>query len=216
MSEIMGNSLSNPAGRYANNYISTEELIAGFPSRKKEEKSSKCLVYTLAIFVLMLLIWLILAFVTSRLADPKIELKSARLKHNTNSYSNISTTSSFNVTMLLRITFTNPNFVSFHYGKSTVSMVYENSSESVGSSKLKAGILEAKETKDIKLTVHARFGQKNVLVKPNLSDMLKLRSYAKLSGSLHMLKVFRKTTTIQMSCTINLNFTSFFNQYFQC
>ncbi|KAL9328738.1 hypothetical protein ACSQ67_003741 [Phaseolus vulgaris] len=216
MSEIRGNSLSNPGGRYANNYISTEELIAGFPSRKREEKSSKCLVYTLAIFVLMLLIWLILAFVTSRLADPEIELKSARLMQNTNTYSNISATSSFNVTMLLHITLTNPNYVSFRYGKSTVGMVYENSSESVGASKLKAGILEAKETKDIKLTVHARFAQKNALVKVNLSDMLKLRSYAKLSGSLHMLKVLRKTTTVEMSCTINLNFTSSSNQNFQC
>jgi len=221
MSEIMRKSLSNPAHRYANNNISTEELIGVFPSHKKEEQSSKCLVYTLALFVVIMVIWLVLAFVTSHVGDPKIEFRSARLMHNTHSYRNISTTSPLNVTIIARVTLTNPSFASFSFRKSSVSVMYENSGVCVGVSKLKAATLEAKETKDLNLKVQMRLGQKE-LVTSNLtdhyifSDMFKLRSYAKLSGTVHVLKLLKKKKTIQMSCTINLNLTSFSNQRFHC
>ncbi|CAJ1927606.1 unnamed protein product [Sphenostylis stenocarpa] len=222
MSETMPKSLWNPAGRYANNSITTEELIAVFPSRKKDKKSSKCLVYTLAIFVAILFVCLIFAFVTFRLGDPKIEFKSARLmqKSSSTNYRNVSSTSPFNVTIIARVSLTNPNLGSFHYGTSTVSVLYGTSSVRVGASKLKGATLEAKETKEMDLTIHMRFGKK-VLVKedaPNNihSDMFKLRSYAKLSGTLHVLNMLKKRKTIQMSCILNLNFTSFSTQHFQC
>jgi len=219
MSEMTGRSSSNPGSRYARN-ISTEELIAGFSSRKRERKISKCFVYSLVIFVMMMFICLILALLMSHMEDPKIEFKSARLMNSTNNYHNVSSTSPFNVTIVARVILTSPKFVSFDYQKSTVSVRYENSGECVGVSKIKAATVEAMETRDMDLKVHMSFGTKE-LVKPDLTDstnshMLKLRSYAKLSGTLHTFKLLKKRKTIQVSCTINLDFTSFSNQNFRC
>ncbi|KAG2375630.1 hypothetical protein LR48_Vigan401s002100 [Vigna angularis] len=203
------------ARRYVRN-ISTEELIAEFPSRKRERKVSKCFVYSLVIFVMITLICLILALLMSHVGDPKIEFKSARLMNNTNDYHNVSSTSSFNVTIVVRVSLSSPRFVSFDYEASAASVTYENSGKRVGVSRLKAATLEAKETRDMDLTVHMNFGKKANLTDYSNSGMLKLRSYAKLSGTLHTFKLLKKRKTIRVFCTINLDFTSFSTQNFQC
>ena len=198
---------SNPAHTHANN-----SFLA----------SMKDFVKFVSIIVVIMFIWVVIIFMTSPMGEPNIQLKSARLINNTPpSYdNNTSTTSPFNVTLIARVNLTNPSFSSFHYGKISVSVVYENSSVSVGVSESEAVTLEAQETKDLDLTVQMKLGQKE-LVTPNLtdhvfSDMFKLRSYAKLSGIVHVLKVLTKRKTIQMSCAINLNLTSFSDQPFQC
>ncbi|XP_014519561.1 late embryogenesis abundant protein At1g64065 [Vigna radiata var. radiata] len=203
------------ARRYVRN-ISTEELIAEFPSRKRERKISKCFVYSLVIFVMIMLICLILALLMSHVGDPKIEFKSARLMNNTNNHRKVSSTSPFNFTIVVRVSLSSPKFVSFDYEASTASVTYENSSERVGVSKLKAATMEANETRDMDLTVHVNLGKKANLTDHSNPGMLKLRSYAKLSGTLHTFKLLQKRKTIRVSCTINLDFTSFSTQNFQC
>ncbi|KAF1875201.1 hypothetical protein Lal_00007817 [Lupinus albus] len=46
--------------------------------------------------------------------------------------------------------------------------------------------------------------------------MLKFRSYAKLSGTVHLMKIVNKRKTIEMDCILNLNFTSHSIHHSRC
>lgn len=217
----MAKSLSSPVANKSS--MTTEEVIAMFPSRKEEKESSKCLVYALVVFVAILFIWLVFASIVLRVVDPQIQLKSARLMHNTKNHS-FSSTSSLNVTMIARVSLTNPNlFGRFYYGNSRVSVLYGASI--VGAWELEGARLEGRETKEIDFVVHMSFSTKLVVVKRNLTNdtthsdsagMLKLRSYAKLSGTVHVLNMVNKKKTIEVACILNLNLTSYSTQHFQC
>ncbi|TKY70984.1 Late embryogenesis abundant protein [Spatholobus suberectus] len=209
-------SLPSPAPACTYAYTTTEELIAMFPSRIEEKQSSKCLVYTLTGFVTLFAVWFVFASIVLRVGDPEIQLRSARLMHNTHNH-NVSLSSPFNVTMIASVTLTNPNFGRFYYGNSTVSVLYGASS--VGAWELEGARVGARDTKEINFMVLMRFNK--LLVKGNLtndirSGMLKLRSYAKLSGTVHVLKMVKKRKTIEMACIMNLNLTSHSIHHLQC
>ncbi|KAG4386296.1 hypothetical protein AAZX31_11G020200 [Glycine max] len=218
----MAKSLSSPSPNKYN--MTTEEVITMFPSRKEEKQSSsKCLVYALVVLVAILFIWLVFASIVLRVVDPQIQLKSARLMHNTKNHS-FSSTSSLNVTMIARVSLTNPNlFGRFYYGNSRVSVLYGASI--VGAWELEGARLEGRETKEIDFMVHMRFSTKLLVIMRNLTNdtahsdsagMLKLRSYAKLSGTVHVLNMVNKKKTLGMACIMNLNLTSYSTQHFQC
>ena len=219
----MAKSLSSPSPNKYN--MTTEEVITMFPSRKEEKQSSsKCLVYALVVLVAILFIWLVFASIVLRVGDPQIQLKSARLMHNTYNNHSVSSNSSFKVTLLARVSLTNPNlFCRFYYGNTRVSVLYGASS--VGAWELEGARLEGRETKEIDFVVHMSFSTKLVVVKRNLTNdtthsdsagMLKLRSYAKLSGTVHVLNMVNKKKTIEVACILNLNLTSYSTQHFQC
>ncbi|KAL2348005.1 hypothetical protein Fmac_002005 [Flemingia macrophylla] len=131
---MMAKCMSNGEGEPRACNITTEELVAMYPSRKQEKKTSKCLVYTLACFVTLFSVWFVFASIVLRVADPEIEFRSASLMHSTNHYSVSSHSHTFNVTMIARVTLFNPNFGPFHFGDSTVSVLYGDST--VGASDL--------------------------------------------------------------------------------
>nr|KYP37633.1 hypothetical protein KK1_041174 [Cajanus cajan] len=186
-----------------------------FPSRKQEKQSSKCLVYTLASFVTLFFVWFVFASIVLRVQDPDIELKSARLsRHNTDHHHY---NHSFDVTMIARVTLTNPNFGPFYNGDSRVSVLYGAST--VGASQLLEGAtVEPRQTKEFNFKLHMRFTKSaNAnLTNDITSGMLKLTSYAKLSGTVHVLNIVNKKKTILMACIINLNITSYSIHHFQC
>ncbi|KAK7406081.1 hypothetical protein VNO78_07698 [Psophocarpus tetragonolobus] len=187
--------------------ITTEEVISMHPSRVEEKESNKCLVYALIVFVAILFVWLVFASTMLRMGDPEIELKSARLTHK----HNVNNDSHSNVTMIAGVSLANPNLLGrFYYGNTTLSVLYGASS--VGAWELEGSRLEARETKQIDFMLHMSFHN----LKRNLTNNLKLTSYAKLSGTVHLLHMIKKTKTIHMACFINLNFTSYSTQHFQC
>lgn len=206
-----------PTDTYAYN-ITTEELMDMFPTRKEEKQSSKCLVYTLACFVAIFSVLFVFASIVLHLGDPEIELRSARLVHNANNYYSLSSSHShsFNVTMIAHVTLKNPNLGCFYYGNSSVSVLY--GATSVGAWDLEGARVEPRETKEFKFMLHLRFRK---LLNGNLthdirSGILKLRSYSKLSGTVHVLKMVKKRKTIVMACIMNLNLTSYSIHHFQC
>lgn len=200
-----------------------------FPIHEQGKRSSsKCLVYTLAAFVTLLAVWTVFAsIVTLSERDPEIRLGSAKLTamhistSSNYSYRASPTTSSLNVTMMARVTLTNPNFGPFDYGNSTVSVLYGVTCVGVG--EIEAATVEARETKEINVMVKVNIGSSNklLLVSGNFtsdihSGILKLRSYAKLSGSVHVLKFVNKRKTMVMACIMSLNLTSHSFQHLQC
>ncbi|KAI4315480.1 hypothetical protein L6164_028281 [Bauhinia variegata] len=191
-----------------------EIALPVFKSIHKEERSNKCFVYIFATFVILFALALGFASIVLRVTSPQIELRSATVNH----IKYITSPSpSFNVTMIAYLTIKNPNFGRFNYDNSTVSVQYEGAS--VGDGGFGSARLKARETKGMNLTVNMR--STKLLVTGNLtsdinSGMLNLTSYAKLSGKVHLFKIFQKTTTAEMACIMNLNLTSKSIQDFQC
>ena len=193
----------------------SEELIAMFPVRKEPKRRSKYLVYTLAGFVTLLAVCLAFASTVLKVRNPKLEMISAKVMHI--SYST-SPSASFNVTMIASLTIMNPNFGRFNYDNSTVNVLY--GVISVGARETVGARVEARETKEIDVMVNMR-SSKKLLASGNLtndihSGTVKLRSYAKLSGTVQLLKIVKKRKTIVMACIMNLNLTSHSIHHVQC
>ncbi|KAK7308958.1 hypothetical protein RJT34_05321 [Clitoria ternatea] len=167
----------------------TEDLIAMFSIRQQRKQSSKFFVYIFASFVTLFALFTLFASIVLRVTNPQIEFISATFMHVHHA----------NITMFARVTLTNPNFGPFHYNNTTVAV------SNVGARKLQGGRVEARETKKIDFVVNLRFH------KPfNLSsDVMKLRSYAKLSGTVHVLKFVKRRKITVMACIMNLNLTSY-------
>lgn len=214
-SKITPESQSNPANIYKP--TTTEELIAMFPIHKETKRSSKCLVYTLVFINTLLAIWLIFASTVLRTRNPEIKLKSAKVMHL--SYHASASKASLNGTMITRLVITNTNFGHFDYMNSTVKLLYGVTCVGVG--EIEGGIVEARESKVIKVMVNIRSSK--LFVGGNFSSnnigylgIMKLRSYAELSGTVHLLKFVKKRKIIRMACLMNLNLTSHSFYHFQC
>lgn len=215
MAPILSTSLSIPSGIHA--YSTTEAIIDKSQSEIRKElqkRTSKCLVYTLAGLTTLLAVWLVFASVVLRVRDPKLELRSARVMHI--SYRSTSPSASFNVTMIARMSIMNPNFGGFDYGNSTVSVMY--GVVSVGAWEMSGAIIEARETKEINVMVNMRLLVRsgNNVTNEIHSGILKLRSYTKLSGTVHLLKMVKKRKIVGMACSMNLNLTSHSIHRIQC
>ncbi|KAK7253069.1 hypothetical protein RIF29_37474 [Crotalaria pallida] len=186
--------------------------------KESQQRSSKCLVYALTSFVTLFALWLIFASIVLRVTDPKLKLRSARVMHI--SYSILPSSPSFNITMIATMTIMNPNFGHFDYGNGSVmSVVYGNVSVGVG--EICGDTMEARENKEINVMVNVRSSKKLVSGNNNLTNQihsgtLELRNYAKLSGTVNLLKIVKKKKTIEMDCIMNLNLTAHSVHHIQC
>ncbi|KAE9596528.1 putative immunoglobulin-like protein [Lupinus albus] len=118
---------------------------------------------------------------------------------------NISPLPSFNITMIATMTIMKPNFGDFNYGNGSLS----------------GARIEARKSKDINFVVNMWCSKISLVSGNNLineinSGMLKFRSYAKLSGTVHLMKIVNKRKTIEMDCILNLNFTSHSIHHSRC
>ncbi|KAF7810392.1 late embryogenesis abundant protein [Senna tora] len=213
----MGSTSITPMSSYP---ITTEELIAMFRPKHKEE-SSKCVVHILSTLVFLLAVFLLIASILTHLRIPEVELRSPKLMHiscNTTSPSS-SSSPSFNVTLLLYLTIKNANFVASVYEEksSTLSVLYRGTR--VGGSEIGHARVKAGETKELKLVVNLRSNRlldSEILASDLHSRVLKFRIYTKLRGERYMLKVLRKRMTTVMACTVDLNLTSNHVYHFRC
>ncbi|CAL0332005.1 unnamed protein product [Lupinus luteus] len=217
MAPMLPKSLSTPSPIHT--YSTTEAIIYNSYSqihRESQKRSSKCLVYILAGFVTLLAIWVVFSSIVLHVTDPNLELRSARVIHI--SY-NTSPSLSFNITMIATMKIMNPNFGHFNYGDSSVSVVH--GAASIGGWEISGAKVEARESKEFNVMVNMisskiLLGSGNNITNGIHSGMLELRSYAKLSGTIHLLKIVKKMKTIEMNCVMNLNLTSQSFHYIQC
>lgn len=112
----------------------------------------------------------------------------------------------------------NPNFGGFNYGNSTVSVMY--GVVSVGAWEISGARIEPRETKEINVMVNMRSSKLlvggNNITNEIHSGMVKLTSYAKLSGTVNLLKIVKKRKIIGLACSMNLNLTSHSIHHIQC
>lgn len=182
---------------------------------KHKERSSKCLVFVLVVFVILCALVLVSACIL-RVTSPEIKLTAATL--NKISYSS-SPSASFNATVTTHLSIRNPNYGGgFSYENSKVIMCYYGLR--VGDRVISSDTVKARENHGMNVTINVRSGKLpiggNLTSDINSSGMLNLTSYAKFSGTVELLKIFNKRKSIEMACTMNLNLTSHAVQGIQC
>ncbi|XP_059441972.1 late embryogenesis abundant protein At1g64065-like [Corylus avellana] len=182
----------------------SDEEIATFKALKKE-RSGKCFVYIFAGVVTLSIIVLVFALIVLRVKIPDVKLRSITVK-NLKYQGNNSESPSFNATFVAEVTIKNTNFGRFKFDDSTLSVLYGG--VNVGDRKMGHGRVKARETQGMNFTVEVRSNR--VMDARNLSreiegGMVKLSSYARLSGRVNLMNIVRKRKITEMNCTMTLD-----------
>jgi hypothetical protein len=184
-------------------YPRSDEEIATFKALKKE-RSGKCFVYIFAGVVGLSIVVLVFALIVLRVKIPDVKLRSItveNLKYEGNPQS-----PSLNATFVAEVTIKNTNFGGFKFDNSTLSMLYGG--VNIGDRKIGHGRVKARGTQGMNFTVEVRSNR--MVDAKNLSreiegGMVKLSSYARLSGRVNLMNIVRKRKMTEMNCTMTLD-----------
>lgn len=174
--------------------------------KRRAARSSKCPVCVLAGIVILSILLLIFALTFLRIRSLDVTLTSVAFK---NLRYGGAQSSSFNVTMLFEMAIKNMNFGHFDFenGLAYVKL----GGVTVGKKNIGHGLVDARETKKLNLTVDVRSSSKpsdTDLSNDIGSGMLELSSYAKFRGTLRSMKIIEKIKSAELSCTMTLNLAS--------
>ncbi|XVF10505.1 hypothetical protein REPUB_Repub07fG0188800 [Reevesia pubescens] len=182
--------------------------------KRREEKSSKCLVYVLAIMVIQGTVLLIFASIVLRARTPDFEIGSV-------SVSNLkygkSSAPSFNFTLVTEVTVENSNFGDFRFENTTGSVWF--GSVVVGEMKIPMGRAQARATERLNVSVavsSVRISDTRNLSSYISSGLLELNSHVKLSGKVNIMNIMRKRRHPEMNCFMTLNLTGHSIQGLTC
>lgn len=196
----------------------SDEEIATFKALRKE-RSGKCFVYVFAGIVILCLLTLVFALIVLRFRFPDVNLSSVAVKNLrlSNVGTASSSNSSFSATLVAEVTIKNTNFGRFNFENSTMSVLYGGMN--VGDIRIGRWSVKARETRKMNVAVEVRSNRlsdtKN-LSSDMMSGMLKLNSYASLSGRVNLLNIIKKRKIAEMNCTMTLNLTSGAIEDLQC
>lgn len=171
-------------------------------SIQQERRSGKCFVYLLAAFVILCALVLVFASLL-RVKNPYLKLRSA-----TSNKISYSTSPSFNATLIIFLALNNPTFGAFTYENNSLSVLYAGLK--IAHSQINGGRVSFRQTKEIHVTV------KFMSAIDITSGSLNLTTNVFFSGKVHLFKIINIRKTIEMPCSMNLNFTSHATQAIQC
>ncbi|KAH7550194.1 hypothetical protein JRO89_XS13G0153100 [Xanthoceras sorbifolium] len=167
--------------------------------RNHQEKSSKILVYFLALIVISSAVLLVFASIVLRANTPRLKLRSVSVKNL------VHINSTFNGTLVTELTLRNQNFGSFRFRNGTGEVFY--GSVTVGEMKIREGRVRARATEGLKVTVDVRSNQfveaRNLSSDLN-SGVLKLSSHVQLHGRVNLLNIIKRKKRPEMSCSMTL------------
>ncbi|KAI3804459.1 hypothetical protein L1987_26009 [Smallanthus sonchifolius] len=187
-----------PAGVKSDEQLLTTTAIF---SKRKHQKSNKSLVYVLAAIVFLGTIFLILASIFLRVVNPKLRLSTVSIQNFQYEKTN---STSLNITMFTEVTVNNQNFGRYVFENCNAVVLYGNST--IGGGDISGGRVGAKNTKSISVIMQIR--SVNLSFSSNSTELMKIRSFARMTGRVHVTKLVDRRKTIEMNCTINLNLTS--------
>ncbi|KAK8510306.1 hypothetical protein V6N13_026542 [Hibiscus sabdariffa] len=183
---------------------------------RKEEKSSKCLVYMLAIMVIQGSVLLVFASIFLRPRTPCFDIGSVTVRNL--KYENNSSSPSFNFTLVTQVIVENTNFFGdfrFENSNGTVGC----GSEIVGQMKMPKGRTQARATERMNVSIDVsslRLSDTKKLSSNISSGLLELNSYVKLSGKVNILNIVRRRRNPELNCFMTLNFTGKAIQGLKC
>ncbi|KAK9937943.1 hypothetical protein M0R45_014707 [Rubus argutus] len=172
------------------------------PGNLRRERTSKCFVYVLAGFAILVVAALVFSVLVLRVKSPEIKLSFVTVKNLNDS----SWPPSFNTTLAAEMTVKNPNLGHYEFEPSTVSFFYGGSR--VGSSRLMKGEARGKKTARVRFGVDVRSNRlpegPNTLVSDVDSGMVKLIGSGVVRGRLTLWKRLNWSLAGKMDCTMTL------------
>lgn len=184
-----------------------EEFPFAPPRPKHQKKSSKCPVYFLLLVTIVSILAFIFANIVLRLANPNVELHSVTVQR-------LSTltglTASINGTLVAEIDIENSNFGYFGFGDSSIAFLYQN--VTLGVANVTRGRVFARKTDTVSVSVEVRstygLAQDQNFTSDFGSGIVELRSFALVSGRVHIRKLLSRWRSDLMNCTMNLHLSN--------
>ncbi|KAE8671596.1 putative Late embryoproteinsis abundant hydroxyproline-rich glycoprotein family [Hibiscus syriacus] len=189
-------------------YPRSDMESGGFKPRasRREERSSKCLVYVLAVAVIQGAVLLIFGSIFLRPRTPGFELGSVRVRNLI--YRTNSSSPSFNFTLVTSVAVENTNFGDFQFDNTTGSVWC--GLVVVGEFKIPTGRAQARSTERLNVSVvvsSLRIPNTTTLSSNISSEILELSSHVKLSGKLNIMNIMKRRRHPELNCFMKLNFT---------
>ncbi|XVF51404.1 hypothetical protein PTKIN_Ptkin04bG0182700 [Pterospermum kingtungense] len=198
-------------------YPRSDVEFGGFKPKalRPEEKSSKCLVYVLAIMVIVGTVLLTFSSVFLRVTSPGFEIGSVTVRNL--QYGTNSSAPSFNFTLVTEVKVKNTNFGDFRFENTTGNVWFGRIG--VGEMKIPTGRAQARATERFNVSVDVssvRIPDSMNLSSNISSGVLKLNSNGKLSGQVNVMNLMKRRRHPEMSCFMNLNLTAHKVQDLSC
>ncbi|KAK9292295.1 hypothetical protein L1049_020259 [Liquidambar formosana] len=134
-----------------------------------------------------------------RIKNPKFRVRSLTMETPTAGNVNSSSTSMrFHAEVIVK----NTNFGHYKFENSTITFSYLGNP--VGKADVLKGRAKARSTKKMNVTVDVMTSSV-----PKDSRILVLKSYSKLNGKVHLMKVIKKKKSTEMDCTMNVNLKTY-------
>ncbi|XP_071730703.1 late embryogenesis abundant protein At1g64065-like [Rutidosis leptorrhynchoides] len=172
--------------------------------KSKHQKSSKFLVYVLAVIVSLGTIFLIISSVFLRVINPKLRITSVSIQNL--QYDNANSTSSpLNITMLTDVTVINRNFGSYEFEHCNA--VVLGRIGTTGGGTISGGLVGGRTSKSMSTVIRIRSENLNVS-NGDRTDVMEIRNYALMTGRVRVWKIVNRRKTIEMNCTVNVNLIS--------
>ncbi|KAL4332126.1 hypothetical protein GQ457_07G008340 [Hibiscus cannabinus] len=182
----------------------------------KEEKSSKCLVYMLAIMVILGSVLLVFATIFLRPRTPRFDIGSVTVRNL--KYENNSSSPSFNFTLVTQVIVENTNFFGdFRFENSNGIVGF--GSQVVGQMKIPKGRTQARATERMNVSIDVSslgLSDTKKLSSSISSGLLGLNNYVMLSGKVNILNIVRRRRNPDLTCFMTLNFTGKAIQDLKC
>ncbi|PWA52663.1 hypothetical protein CTI12_AA451270 [Artemisia annua] len=153
---------------------------------KHHKKASKSPVYILASIVLISLILLITFSVILRVTSPNLNL----------TITNVTSSSSLNVTMSTELTISNRNYGPYSYEKCK-GVIFHND-VMIGGGDVSGGVVGARSRKSVSIAMS---------FESNETDLVEVFVFVKMSGRVRVLKVRNRAKTVEMNCTVRFDVT---------
>ncbi|XP_030485346.2 late embryogenesis abundant protein At1g64065-like [Cannabis sativa] len=182
---------------------------ATMESNSKEvhhKKSMKRLCYVALLVLLLSMVVLLFTTTIFHVHTPKFLIRSMTIDE-------LSTKSSKNNAIVMKfeaeIGIKNTNFGKFEFEKASVGFFYRGAHVALveGDGFVGEGKVKARSTKKIQFTGEIRTRNNSILVDDNdiISGFLTLTGKAKLSGTVHLLKLIKRKRSSEMNCTVTIN-----------
>ncbi|KAE8706361.1 putative Late embryoproteinsis abundant hydroxyproline-rich glycoprotein family [Hibiscus syriacus] len=183
---------------------------------RSDEKSSKCLVYMLAIMVIQGSLLLVFATIFLRPQTPRFDIGSVAVRNF--KYGTNSSAPSFNLTLVTQVAVENTNFFGdFRFENSNGSVWC--GSEVVGQMKIPKGRAQARAIERMNVPIDVSslgLSDTNRLSSNISSGLLELNSYVKLSGKMNIMKIMKRRRNPELNCIMTLNLTGKAVQDLKC
>lgn len=182
------------------------ELAIAKQNNPHHQKTSKLIVYILVAILSLIMIFLIFGSIFFKAKSPKAKLRSVTISNLL--VNGTANATSLSMTMVAQITVENKNFGRFVLENNKASFIYEN--VSLGDGDVFGGRVRPRKTGVFNVTVQAKANE--YLAKNNTNfrndiglSLVKLSSYARLEGKVHVTNLIKRQKTAVLNCTMSLD-----------